>query len=70
MDMYTQRIVLACCCAVTILILAVDAILFKLVGSHATISCACVYLFDRWPVTYTIFVAWVCILIGHLMPTR
>ncbi len=70
LDNETQRLVLAICGLLTVAILGVDLALFKWVGNHATISGACGYMFDRSPVTYTLFVAWLGILIGHLMPTR
>lgn len=70
LDVSAQRLVLAVCVLVTVVILAVDAVLMKCIGTHWTISAACQYMFDRWPVTYTLFVAWVCILLGHLMPAK
>ena len=69
-DLPAQRGLLCLCLSGTLAVLLADWLLFRTFGPDYTISWVTRGMFDRWPVTWVIFVLWIGILIGHLMPVK
>jgi hypothetical protein len=65
-----QWLALALACLVTAGVLTLDALLWRALGPDATFSRALAALFSRWPVALALFLLWLGIIIGHLLPAR
>jgi hypothetical protein len=66
----TQQLVFEVVVAVTALILFADYLLWRHVGNYATISAGCQWAFEQWPLTLVVFVYFLGLLTGHLLPTK
>jgi hypothetical protein len=63
-----QWFVIALAICITILILVIDASLWRTYGIEYTFSRAWGYLHDRYPVSSALLLIWIGILVGHLLP--
>lgn len=70
LDIESQQLVFEVVLIVTGLILFSDYMLWRHIGAHATISAAVQWAFEKWPALLIVFVYYLGLLTGHLLPTR
>ena len=70
LDLPGQRALLGLCLFFTVSVLFGDYLLYRFFGPERTISWVCKWLFESWPLTFVVFLFWVGLLVGHLLPVK